>query len=837
MTALDRSLDDCGCFPHKAAEDGAGNPPGLSALSYRVGTHGSFMEAMLKDLGRQPALKGLTTRDSDDPAVALLDAWASVLDVLTFYQERIADEGFLRTATERRSLLELARATGYELRPGVAAATYLAFTCEDAVGSVEWTKVPAGTKAQNVPGPGELPQTFETVEEIEARPAWNALRARTTEPFRPAMGDKVLYLAGTVTQIRPGDALLVVGREREENPGNENWDFRRAVRVSTFEQADGVPGHTVVELDRPLGCQQPLIPPAALDPRCFALRQRAGIFGHNAVPWETLPQSLRLGELPPGETGKDKVVPGPYVNRASSWANAHFAKGTKAVNLDQVYSQFAAGGWVVLASIDQAEAYRIEQAAEETVTDFLLSAKTTRLTLSGENIQEFSPKNATVHGASEMLAWGERPIAEPVSGASVVLAARIDTLLPGRLVAVTGTDAGTGRTVRDVRAIHAVDQSGPTTRLVLATDLSRPLVPSSVRVNANVARATHGESRTEVLGSGDASVRFQSFALRQKPLTYVAAATPSGTASTLELRVDGIAWREVPSLDGAGPRDRVYTVRHGDDGTVTIRFGDGVSGARLPTGEDNVTVRYRVGIGLDGIVEAGRIGLLLSRPLGIREVVNPLASDGADDPETLDMARVNAPLTVLTMDRIVSLQDFEDFARAFAGIGKASAALLWDGEERLVHLTVAAADGGPVPATSELYRNLRDGMDAYRHAAQPVRISGFQARSFDLAAKVMVAPDRVGASVIEAVRAALLEAFSFPARAFAEPVTAGGVLAVMQAVDGVVGIDLDALHLTGGTGLQQRLPARAARLDGTDVLAAELLTVNRNGITLTESKL
>ena len=72
----------------------------------------------------------LTTRAPDDPAIALLDAWAVVGDVLSFYQERIANEGFLRTATERRSVLELARQIGYELNPGVAAATYLVWEVE-----------------------------------------------------------------------------------------------------------------------------------------------------------------------------------------------------------------------------------------------------------------------------------------------------------------------------------------------------------------------------------------------------------------------------------------------------------------------------------------------------------------------------------------------------------------------------------------------------------------------------------------------------------------------------------------------------------------------------------
>ena len=55
--------------------------------------------------------------------------------MLTFYQERIANEGYLRTAAERRSVLELARAIGYELNPGVAAGTFLAFSVETAPGA------------------------------------------------------------------------------------------------------------------------------------------------------------------------------------------------------------------------------------------------------------------------------------------------------------------------------------------------------------------------------------------------------------------------------------------------------------------------------------------------------------------------------------------------------------------------------------------------------------------------------------------------------------------------------------------------------------------------------
>src|SRR5262249_6292884 len=134
MSGNDPTLNACGCCQGVRVLTPAGgtNAPGLSAPAYRLGTHGTVQETMLAAIPGAPALTGLSTRDDDGPVISIADAWSAVLDVLTFYQERVANEGFLRTATERRSLLELAAAIGYRLNPGVAASTFLAFTLETA---------------------------------------------------------------------------------------------------------------------------------------------------------------------------------------------------------------------------------------------------------------------------------------------------------------------------------------------------------------------------------------------------------------------------------------------------------------------------------------------------------------------------------------------------------------------------------------------------------------------------------------------------------------------------------------------------------------------------------
>src|SRR4051794_36163063 len=82
------------------------NAPGLPAVAYRAGTWASFKESMLARLSSSdyPALADLKTRNDDDFTIAFLDAASIMLDILTFYQERLANESYLRTATQLRSL-------------------------------------------------------------------------------------------------------------------------------------------------------------------------------------------------------------------------------------------------------------------------------------------------------------------------------------------------------------------------------------------------------------------------------------------------------------------------------------------------------------------------------------------------------------------------------------------------------------------------------------------------------------------------------------------------------------------------------------------------------------
>jgi hypothetical protein len=893
---------ECGCCEGVTAVTpyAVFNRPGLSALAWRVGRHSDFKESMLARISALPALRPLTTREDDDFSVALMDAWAAALDVLTFYQERIANEGFLRTATERRSLLELAREIGYEPRPGVAASVWLAFTLEDSPGSPREVVIPARTRALSLPVTEDVPQPFETAEDLRARPEWNAIRARTSRRQALAAAADTYYFQGVETGLAPGSRLLValsdatdlrkvVTVEPDADAGRTKVSLESVSvepvkppalpvapgelysatfltgrqALSGVSAAASLVGHTwraadftafaetrawsldalSIALPQLINLAPATVPPVGRPaPGVYALRVTAAGFGYNAPLYKTLPTPPTV----PVSVFKNWDTPGFPIGQSSD-SKPYGSDTAPVLYLDSVYPGIVAGSWVALAAPGVGPKFwQVVTSDEIFATDFAISAKVTRLvlavsTVSGD-LSKFPLRTTAVFALSEPLALAAEPVTAPFNaGVSKIDLAGLELgLYPGRSLILTGERADLPDVIQSELVVLAdvyPDTTEGFTWLVLARGLENAWRRETVTLNANVVLANHGETVAEVMGSGDAARPFQRFALKEGPLTWTSAPVASGAESSLEVRVDDVLWHEAPSLYGLGPGDRRYTLRQDDAGVTRVLFGDGVHGARLHTGTDNVTAVYQKGIGLAGLVDAGRISLLDTRPLGVDEVINPLPSAGAADREAAAEIRANAPLTVLTLDRIVSLSDHEDFARSFSGIGKAAAVWLLDGGVRLVHVTVAAADGGAVPATSELYRNLLAAMRRLRDPFQPLRVDTFDPVTFNLTLNVLVDPDFRPDLVLPAVESALRQTFSFAARDFAQGVALSEVMAVAQKVEGVVAVDVDALYFSwqgkDHPSLQTRLPALPARaLPGGGVAPAQHLSLGSQGLEL-----
>ena len=982
----------CGCFSptcgccegtRKITPVSTANRPGLEFLNYRIGTHGAFFETMKARLGNMVVeapgtdgqtietfypLQSLTTRDPSDPAIALLDGWATVADVLTFYQERIANEGYLRTATERRSILELARLVGYTLRPGVAATVILANTLEDTqAGPVE---IPTGSRSQSIPGPGELPQSFETSENLTTAREWNNLQVRLSKPQKITIGNAWsiarIFVKGISTNLKTGDQLLLVFGEQGTpsvlrtvagtltQPTDDRTEiqlqalsgdllqtlpllatFTAAIRPLVIATSSRATRAVLETADR-------LLESAYLG-RAMAPAEWSHEFSHRILITESTvdePVLTMLGDfeakvedvlnLPGGpppprvvtdpdqlvpfllkaripqprsslqfnrslkeifKPGKD-VQPQLLVNFApelkdtfyNAWASAdvnsaqpelkavcalrlqaplfgasvtkqptyytadepeagnkvtHVKGELKAQNfwiewelegetdnslyLDQAHDEILPLGYVVIQKPfnggEVREAHQVVTAQATQRTAYGISGKTTRLTF-GDNwwTTQFESdisetlRHTLVFAQSEQFELVDEPITDPVqltdddtvSGSGIELGALYKELVSGRWVILSGERSdvpnATGVKASELLMIAGLkydfDPALPGdkahTTLLFATETAYSYKRNSLKIYGNVVKATHGETTNETLGSGDGSQALQSFGLKQPPLTFVPAANASGVESTLHVYVNNVEWHETETLAGLEPRDRKFTTKTDDVGNTTVIFGNGKEGSRLPTGVLNVSSTYRKGIGKGGNVVGEQVSLLQTKPLGVKSVINPLRASGGADKEDRDQARENAPLAVMALDRLVSLQDYADFTRTFAGIAKASVRQLSDRRRQFIHLTIAGVDDIPIDPVSDLYRNLLGALSGLGDVSVAVQVDSRELIILVLSANIRLEPDYLWDPVAAAVRAALFEKFGFRKRALGQAALLCEIVGCIQSIAGVAYVDVDA---------------------------------------------
>lgn len=819
------------------------NRPGLSTLAFRTGSYSRFRASMLAGLSSvdRPGLAALTTRESDDFSIALIDAWAVSSDVLTFYTERIANEHYLGTATERRSVADLAALLGYRLNPGVAAQTVLAISLETAPGAPAASAIPAGTRMQTIAGPGEVPQTFETIQALTALGAWNRPLPRLLAPRIPRNGDTEVTLAGAAPSLRRGDRLLFVSDDWTST--SSRWQVVRMVAMTPEPAADA----TVIGFSPALT----RLAPSSSSVSVHVLRGQAALFGYNA-PNPRLFESSILTAL--------KADPA-LVNASDEWA-FHEVTGQE-VLLDGLYDGVEPGGWAVLTAGSVSVLAPVDAVRETAASNYALSARVSALHLAraDTDLAGFGgPETRTtlVSFRSEELPLAEVPLTAPLTGHSIPLALDIPGVQEARRILVRGARARAAEgpdplvdgawpadpapivvsveiegfsglirwTLRpessdDVTVLGPPDalsylpadpddeivgevvtvvptSPGPIGTLSLLEPLKNVydlLGPVPVDLFGNIADATHGERVAgEVLGSGDGTRAFQRFVLRKKPLTYLQAQTLSGGQSSLEVWVNGILWHEAPTLFGACARDRVFTTATDDAGATTITFGDGVTGARLPSGVDNVIATYRAGIGLAGAARAEQISLAMTRPLGLKSVTNPLPAGGSQDPQATADARTNAPRSVLTLGRVVSLTDYADFSADFSGVAKAAAIWTWDGARRGVLVTVAATNGQPIPEGVPLLENLRSGILGVSNPRVRLDLRDFRPAGFALLAFLRVAADHDPETVRAAVTFQLLARYSFNHRTFGQGVSLSEVVQNIHAVPGVDAVRIERLH-------------------------------------------
>lgn len=734
------------------------NRPALKKIDYRIGNYADVRAHLFDQLNKQATLSAWTHRGTDDPGIALLEADAVVADILTFYQTHYANETYLRTAQWPQSIADLVRLTGYRLSPGVAGEAMFALTLK---GKLPVT-VPMGFGLKVQIEGIDKPVEFETREALDAIPVlseFNLYRPRITPPIEN--GSTVLRLSSLDIVLKADNRILLgepVGTFT--NPSS----LSKTQIVTVAETWDAF-GYRYIRLKTPIIRSTSI---AAL--RAYKLGETLKHFGYNAphtiatvlngVPSShatpfmrstnastvnvDIAPSLNAKQLPLDrefkgfETGSTLLIQGrlPYSGAGtysllgstalmSSASIVSSASGIGSASvIDSTISiftpMFTSSRFTLVRKVteveDQSMLWGMQSGASTMLTlDSNLSvSNSSQVDIRSISVLQVTAPAFTVHAGhinsntssgQSLRYFGNRDNAKLLKGRRLLLVSA-----DGETTEAHVDNVITESTVLDAFHTVALDRS------VNYIDFEYEL--PTIQVFANVVDASQGKTIERIaIGSGDARAEFQSFAIPKAPLTYLfdTARTPAQTPA-LDVYVDGIRWTRLDTLFSATPLCQVYIVREDSDGNSIIQFGDGKTGARVPTGMNNVTAGYRIGIAAHGKLKAGSKPQATGKLADLDKVYLPLDVTTGAEPESSDNARLAAPAKLQSLGRLVSIADYEAETRMLPNVLKANAR--WSAPEGtpLISLTVLTQSG-----SSTDLEQIRDALAGYNRCRGPAR--------------------------------------------------------------------------------------------------------------------
>jgi hypothetical protein len=760
--------DDCrnDCTPPLRFPRRPHNAPGLARLSYRIGTYTDFREALLRNLNKTATLEAWTHRGADDPGIALLEGASILGDILTFYQELYANEAYLRTARWRESISDLVRLLGYRLSPGLGGNATFAFEVKGTKPVLVPAKFPVKAQVEGL----EKPADFETSEDVIAhphlsrfhlyRPMLDASITATTNEFYISLPDQNV----SPVALKAGDRLLIGSPTQYLPPGPSRMLNSSIVIVDSVRELHGT---KIFKIKGTLN-----VPYSTTILGAYKLGRTFKHFGHNGpLKITRTPKEIVATSVVDGKKTTTTTTPAPEYFH--SFLRDVFNENNKT---SELFTDMR--GIYPSTRTVEPELSRLEFPLDSDVKD--LTAGSTiilQASLYKDAQKHYPPKEfslvRTINKVnSTTVTWGT------VTGASSVLTlnATIDTydnndfyyftdirqlefyettspLLTlkaapqedasdyfGILKVFYGTEAEL-KTLEGRRLMF--EKPGAETIISTVTDVwsppeLNPLLPAlryvytdpalnfadfpnenpTVTVYGNLVEATQGKTEQEApLGNGDARQAFQTFKLPKSPLTYkLSAGEAPPEAPELEIYVNGRRWQRVSSFFGRKYDEEIYIVREDADDVSWVQFGDGRTGARLPSGVKNVVAKYRTGTGAYGALKPDTTVQAGAKLDGLDKIRMPAAASGGSGPEDGENAREAAPGKIQSLDRLVSLKDFESETLAISGVARATAA--WQLEENIptVVLTVLMDTG----RDQEIER-VREVLAAYDRCRGPQR--------------------------------------------------------------------------------------------------------------------
>lgn len=733
------------------------NPPRLTLIRDRVDDFTGFRRALLRPLPGEQAL-GLWRPADGDLGLQFLEWWAYIADVLTFYNERIANETYLHTAQFPESIAGLVALLGYAPAPGLAATGQ--------VGAIRTTTYPAeplaiparmqlsstataGTPAQTFEaGAASFPGLSDVVATLAPDPNLDATDA----------GPVSVLLAGKVTGAKPGDGLLLVINGWPRNDGTDDTTWSAVTVDAVSPETDPGTGAVNTRVSFTSTAQWATTTPPQQSSASQATR--------TATDYRLMkPTAAASLWNRPGALSPTAPVTGTTVNLSATVRSIQPGDLVLFDGGDPAVTKLASALGLVTATADQLGNMPFpppqpSPPAPDLVIPYTALTVTTPTpdtgTLSGYNNNN-AGEIAVRYGFRDVGTVLPNPVATltALPATAVVPVVPAGFTLPAGVSTALLEDATGAGTVVQVAPTQNPDPTSDAAALALSPAPSAaatfdPPLQVPLRLLFAVVTVSRGTTvNNEVLGSGNAALANQSFTLQKSPLTYLASG--AGSTTTLAVDVDNIRWSEVTTLYNQPTSAQVYVVERSPDQSVTtVRFGDGINGSRLTSGTGNVVATYRYGSGAAS-PPAGRLTTIVQRQPNLAAIHNPVAVTGGKDPQDPADVKANAPASVFTFGRAISARDYEVVAGQAAGVTRVKAYWTFDAaaQRTLVKIYVNDDAGGVATATQALA-----GSD---DPNRPVIVTAAQAIEVSLSATLVVAANQLVDNVVGAATDALTD--------------------------------------------------------------------------------
>ncbi|MBI3803964.1 MAG: putative baseplate assembly protein [Nitrospirae bacterium] len=194
-------------------------PPKMTTLrrrpviDYVTKDYEGFRQGMLNQIPL--LLPNWTDRSESDFGVVLVELFAYVADILSYYQDRVANEAYLPTATQRRSVVELLRLIDYQIDPGLAASAAVHFEVSADV-TVSGASLPYRLKTAGVPG--EPDRTFEITQEFSLKQRNSAIDLTTSAVHLTDLGAETQSIELTRTDHALDEGGAIYFEEKRPQP-------------------------------------------------------------------------------------------------------------------------------------------------------------------------------------------------------------------------------------------------------------------------------------------------------------------------------------------------------------------------------------------------------------------------------------------------------------------------------------------------------------------------------------------------------------------------------------------------------------------------------------------